>query len=135
MLIMSSLFDALSLLSRDLAQLHHMAKASLSPAVTSELKVRRLSRLPQLFAEKSQLAFKPPKRIILPSDWSASRSAFHIAIVDKFTSALENLLGVSRTDINLADTWQKSPPPQARSQSFQEFFHKVIHVYSFTSEY
>jgi hypothetical protein len=46
-------------------------------------------------------------------------------VTDKAVSALEAFLGVKREVLKFSDVREKSPAPEAKGKSFQEFFKYV----------
>ncbi|CRL26358.1 unnamed protein product [Penicillium camemberti] len=49
-------------------------------------------------------------KILYPSDYLPTPNPAQTQVIDKFVSGLESALGINRTDISLADLWEKHCP-------------------------
>lgn len=99
-----SLFDVVGLFSRDLADLHHIASASM---------------------DLSDHSTKFPSKILYPLDFFPHSNGKHQAMVDEFVGVLETFLGTKRIEFRIADRWDACPPPQANGKSLKEYLAKV----------
>ncbi|KAK4446469.1 amidase signature enzyme [Podospora aff. communis PSN243] len=98
-------FDAVGLLGRDLGAFHQLA------ALTVEVGAGDVK--------------KYPKRILYPTDFLPYTEEPVQAIVEEFTVQLEKYLGVSRETINIAEIWDKNPPPEGKGKTIKEFLDKT----------
>jgi Asp-tRNA(Asn)/Glu-tRNA(Gln) amidotransferase A subunit family amidase len=66
-----------------------------------------------------------PRRILYPLDFYPMQPPEYQQLTEEFVTALENALGVSRSEISLASLWAKHPPSAARGMAMQEYMDKV----------
>lgn len=99
-------YETVELFGRDLKGLAHVAKHSLDiPDGGTTL----------------------PRRIIYPIDFFPLPDPSHQELVDEFVKKLEGHLGVGKTELSLAQSWQDKPPSEsfAAGRSLQDYLKKV----------
>ena len=73
-----------------------------------------------------------PQRIIYPTDFFPLPDPTHQHLVEEFVEKLEGYLGVSKTEVSLAQLWKDKPPATAslkvgenEEESLQNYMKKV----------
>ncbi|KAK3984184.1 amidase signature domain-containing protein [Cladorrhinum sp. PSN332] len=98
-------FDAIGLLGRDLETFHQVASLTVKGGA-GDVK-------------------KYPTRILYPTDFLPYTEEPVQAILEEFVKQLESYLGVQREVINIAELWDKYPPPEGKGKTIKEFLNKT----------
>lgn len=100
---MTSNFDVIGILGRQLQSIHHIAAATLD----------------------IQNGERYPSKILYPKDFFPHSNKNQQAMVEEFVRVLENFLGVKRTEFSFADRWDKCPPAAAKGKPIKEYLARV----------
>ncbi|KAJ5414878.1 hypothetical protein N7509_000212 [Penicillium cosmopolitanum] len=71
---------------------------------------------------------KLPIRILYPTDWFPYKNPAQQQMTEEFVGILEELLGVTRTNISLKDEWTRSAPENFRQIPITEFLYDIIKI-------
>lgn len=104
-----SAFDVVGHFSRDLSDLHHIVSHTLD------------------VSDKSKTF---PSKILYPLDFFPHSNKIHQAMVDQFTSILENFLGTKRVEFSIAERWAQCPPKAAEGKPLKEYLAKLSYLYT-----
>ncbi|KAK4452746.1 amidase signature domain-containing protein [Podospora aff. communis PSN243] len=92
-------FDSLAILTRSLDELREFTSLSFDGTLSTKL----------------------PNKILYPTDWMPYKMPEQQQLNEKFLAAMEDVLGVKHTKINLASMWKESPPAAAEGKSIAEY--------------
>lgn len=68
---------------------------------------------------------KKPTKLIVPTDYWPVTDAESQKVFDSFIAKIERYLGVSKTEMNLADSWKKSNSENT-SETLEDYFKHVF---------
>ena len=83
----------------------------------------------------SALTRPQPTKILYPTDWMPYKMPEQQALNEKFLSAMEAVLGVQHTKINLAAMWKEFPPAAAEDKPIAEYLENVRMAQPWLPEY
>lgn len=66
-----------------------------------------------------------PVKILYPLDYLPTPNAAQISLIGRFVKGLELSLGVSRTEISLAELWKQDLPDDPEDSDIVEYLHLV----------
>ncbi|KAF2645931.1 amidase signature enzyme [Massarina eburnea CBS 473.64] len=93
--------DSYGYLTRSLGDLWNLVKSSLGSAVSDTSKL--------------------PKKLLYPTDWFPYQSEEQQALTDEFVKAMEEYLGLQRTEICIAEEWKKTAPESLRDIPISDY--------------
>lgn len=64
-------------------------------------------------------------KILYPLDYLPTPNAEQTGLIEKFVRGLEGSLGVSRTEISLAELWKQNLPGGSEHSDIVEYLHLV----------
>ena len=95
----------MGLLDRDLSQFYTLAQSSLNVEMRNNRKFH--------------------KKIIYPTDWFPVADAISQKETGKSLRALEETLGVQRTELTLTELWSTQPPKKSDGKGLREYLNKT----------
>jgi hypothetical protein len=72
-----------------------------------------------------------PKTMLYPKDYLPTLNAAQTAVIESFIRDLEVELGVTRTEVSLAEEWKNSRPIDVQIDDLSEYL-KEVRVYPTT---
>lgn len=64
-------------------------------------------------------------KILYPLDYLPTANTAQTSLIEKFVKGLESSLGVSRTEISLAEPWKQDLPDGSEHSDIVEYLHLV----------